>query len=87
MTHDEIWAMIDLFAKTKNMSPFRLARLSGLDGTIFNPCRRVVKSKSGKTVMSWPKMETIARMLKATDTDFMEFAALYPKVKASAEPA
>ena len=71
LTHSQIWSAIDALAKLRNISVSALARKSGLDPTSFNPSKRLTSEGRER----WPSTESIAKILKATETsvaDFME---------------
>ena len=62
LTHERIWLAIDMLAQRENLSPSSLARLAGLDASIFNPSKRFL----GNGRPRWPSTESIARILSAT---------------------
>ena len=70
MTHDEIWAAIERFASDHNMSCSGLAKFGGLDPTTFNRSKRW--SRYGQE--RWPSMQSIAKILSATNADIDELA-------------
>lgn len=69
IAHDTIWDAIDALAERHNLSPSGLARLAGLDATALNRSKRV--SKDGRA--RWPSMESIAKILDATDESLDRF--------------
>lgn len=69
ISHDTIWDAIDALAERHSLSPSGLARLAGLDPTAFNRSKRV--SKDGRA--RWPSMESIAKILDATDESIDNF--------------
>lgn len=71
ISHDTIWDAIDALAARHGLSPSGLARLAGLDSTAFNRSKRV--SKDGRE--RWPSMESIAKVLDATDESMNDFWA------------
>lgn len=64
LSHDAIWQAIDRLALRHNLSPSGLARMAGLDATIFNPSKRVKSDGRPR----WPSTESIAKILQATHT-------------------
>ncbi len=72
MTHEELWQAIEILAKKQNMTCSGLARTAGLDPTTFNKSKR--ESKYGQP--RWPSMETVAKVLDATNTSPNQFAHL-----------
>lgn len=72
-THDHVWRAIDALAKRAGWSASHLAVASGLDATAFNPSKRR-SPLSGKP--RWPSLETLAKVLAATDTTFTGFATM-----------
>lgn len=75
MLHTALWHAIDNLAKQNNMTCSALARLSGLDSTVFNKCKRF----SPRGQPRWISTETIAKVLTATNTSVQQFAKLFPK--------
>ncbi|HEX6860430.1 MAG TPA: helix-turn-helix transcriptional regulator [Caulobacteraceae bacterium] len=73
LTHQEIWAAIDKLAARLGVSTSGLARIAGLDPTIFNPSKRGAVP-DGRA--RWLSTESIAKVLSATGVSFAEFAAL-----------
>lgn len=72
LTHKQIWTAIDELAEKSSMSASGLARNSGLDPTSFNPSKRFTNEGRER----WPSTESIAKILKATDTSISEFMEL-----------
>ncbi len=70
ITHQTLWSGIDKLALANHLSCSGLARLAGLDPTIFNPSKRV--SKYGQP--RWVSIETLAKVLNKTHTSLHEFA-------------
>ena len=73
----DFWAAIDEIAAECGLTASGLARTAGLDPTTFNKSKRVTKDGHER----WPGNASVARVLSATGTSFIEFAAL---VEASA---
>ena len=69
ITHDDIWTAIELFARAHKMSCSGLARSAHLDPTTFNRSKRW--SRYGQE--RWPSMQSIAKILAATDADMEDF--------------
>ena len=72
MRHMDVWRGIDLLAERNDLSASGLARLAGLDPTIFNPSKRAAKDGRPR----WPSTESIARALEAVGAGMDDFAAL-----------
>ncbi len=70
LTNQNIWSAIDKLALVNNLSCSGLARVAGLDPTIFNPSKRI--SKYGQP--RWVSIETLAKVLNTTHTSLSEFA-------------
>ncbi|MFQ6739438.1 MAG: helix-turn-helix domain-containing protein [Alphaproteobacteria bacterium] len=75
MLHAALWNAIDKLAEQNHMTCSALARLSGLDSTVFNKCKRT--SPHGQP--RWISTETIAKILVTTNTSVQQFAKLFPK--------
>ena len=75
MTNEDLWAGIINLAAAKNTSCSGLARMAGLDATIFNKSKR--KNKTGQ--LRWPSTCAIAKILNATGTSLADFAKLMKK--------
>jgi len=69
MTHYQIWHAIDLLAHAHRLSCSGLAKLSGLDPTIFNKSKRFSKYNQPR----WPSTSSIAKILDATGVSIMDF--------------
>ena len=74
MTHSELWAGICNLADNFHISCSRLARISGLDPTTFNPSKYTVKNGQPR----WLSTYSISRVLDATGITLAEFAAFLP---------
>ncbi len=72
LTHNDIWQALDKLAYSHNISPSAMARMAGLDPTIFNKSKRF--SPDGKP--RWPSSESIAKVLSALGVGFSDFATL-----------
>jgi len=72
LTHNQIWSAIDALAQKHQISASALAKKSGLDSTSFNPSKRLTVEGRER----WPSTESIAKILKATETSVAEFMAL-----------
>lgn len=72
LKHADIWRAIDGLAHSHGLSASGLARRAGLDPTTFNRSKRV--SADGK--LRWPSTESIAKVLEATGSSFVDFVAL-----------
>src|SRR3954454_12225595 len=72
LSHDRIWAAIDLLAERYGLSASGLARRAGLDDTSFNRSRRT--SPEGRD--RWPSTESVAKILRATGASLDEFMRL-----------
>ncbi len=68
LAHEEVWTAIDSLAQRHGLSPSGLARRSGLDPTTFNKSKR--HAADGRP--RWPSTESIAKILKATNTSINE---------------
>ncbi len=79
LTHSQIWAAIDALASKSEMSASGLAKRSGLDPTTFNPSKRFTASGRER----WPSTESIAKILRCTNTTVDDFMALIETVSAS----
>jgi len=75
LTHSQIWSAIDALADRHNISTSGLARKSGLDPTSFNPSKRLTQERRER----WPSTESIAKILKATETSVADFMVLVEK--------
>lgn len=72
LDHSSVWFAIDQLARRNRLSPSALARRAGLDPTTFNKSKRI----GGNGKERWPSMESVAKVLKATDNSFDDFAGL-----------
>ncbi len=69
MKHHQLWQAIESFANEHGLSCSGLAKVSGLDPTIFNKSKR--SSVYGQP--RWPSMGSIAKILAATGATMMDF--------------
>lgn len=76
-THSQIWRALDLLATQNGLTASGMARKAGLDGTSFNKSKRV--SPGGRE--RWPSTETLAKVLKVTDTPLERFCEILDVVK------
>lgn len=74
MNHLELWAAIDSFANSMNLSCSGLARKSGLDATTFNKSKRW--THDGKP--RWPSTQSLSKVLACTDTSLEDFLKFMP---------
>ena len=72
LRHGDIWRAIDRLAAAHGLSASALARRAGLDATTFNKSKRM--TAQGKP--RWPSTESVAKILRATNTSLAEFVAL-----------
>ena len=72
LRHGDIWRAIDRLAEAHGLSASALARRAGLDATTFNKSKRM--TAQGKP--RWPSTESVAKILRATNTSLAEFVAL-----------
>jgi phage repressor protein C with HTH and peptisase S24 domain len=72
LRHGDIWRAIDRLAEAHGLSASGLARRAGLDATTFNKSKRM--TAQGKP--RWPSTESVAKILRATNTSLAEFVAL-----------
>ena len=75
MTNEDLWNGIANLASSKGLTCSGLARISGLDATIFNKSKR--RTKLGQ--LRWPSTYAIAKILTATNTSLADFAELMKK--------
>ena len=68
LAHGEVWHAIDALAQKNGLSASGLARRSGLDPTTFNKSKRFAADGRPR----WPSTESIAKILKATNTSIGE---------------
>lgn len=74
LSHEGVWAAIDALAERNRLTASGLARAAGLDPTSFNKSKRVTGSGRPR----WPSTESIAKTLRATNTELDEFMSLIP---------
>jgi len=74
MTHSELWCGIRNLAKKYNLSCSGLAKISGLDSTIFNKSKSYTKDGQPR----WISMSSLARVLDATGISLKDFASFLP---------
>ena len=72
LRHGDIWRAIDRLAEGHGLSASGLARRAGLDATTFNRSKRM--TAQGKP--RWPSTESVAKILRATNTSLADFVAL-----------
>ena len=72
LPHAAVWAAVDAIAERNGLSLYALSIKTGTDKNLFSPCRRV----TGCGKPRWPNMQTVAKVLAATGTSFVEFATL-----------
>jgi phage repressor protein C with HTH and peptisase S24 domain len=72
LRHGDIWRAIDRLAEAHGLSASGLARRAGLDATTFNKSKRM--TAQGKP--RWPSTESLAKVLRATNTSLAEFVGL-----------
>jgi phage repressor protein C with HTH and peptisase S24 domain len=72
LSHGDIWQAIDRLATRNGLTASGLARRSGLDPTTFNRSKRA--TRDGKP--RWPSTESIAKVLQATGSSFIDFVRL-----------
>lgn len=75
MNHLELWAAIDGFARSMNMSCSGLAKKSGLDATTFNKSKRW--TCDGKP--RWPSTQSLAKVLASTGASLEDFLKFMPR--------
>lgn len=71
LSHERVWAAIDMLAERYSLSPSGLARKAGLDSTAFNKSKRL--SADGRP--RWPSTESLAKIIDATNSSLDEFLA------------
>lgn len=69
LKHSDIWRAIDALAHNHGFPPSGLAKQAGLNPTTFNQSKRI--TTDGK--QRWPSTESIAKILRATNSTFGEF--------------
>ncbi|MBK1668408.1 DNA-binding protein [Rhodovibrio sodomensis] len=72
LRHGDIWRAIDRLAEAHGLSASGLARRAGLDATTFNKSKRM--TAQGKP--RWPSTESLAKVLRATNTSLADFVSL-----------
>ncbi len=72
LSHERIWAAIDVLAERHALSVSGLARRAGLDPTTFNRSKRVAHDGRPR----WPSTESIAKILDATKEPIERFFGL-----------
>ena len=78
MDHGGIWRALENLAAENGLSVSGLAKRAGLDPTTFNLSKR--HAPDGRP--RWPSTESLARVLKATDSSLEAFAALVSGARA-----
>ncbi|WP_420391820.1 S24 family peptidase [Acuticoccus sp.] len=68
IAHDDVWGAIDGLAARIGLSASGLARRAGLDPTTFNRSKRFAPDGRPR----WPSTESIAKVLRATNTSIGE---------------
>ncbi len=71
-THEDVWRAIDLLARKNGLSTSGLAKRAGLDATSFNKSKRITTNGRPR----WPSSESLAKVLRCTNTTFSQFAEL-----------
>lgn len=77
LSHERIWAGIDMLARAHDLTPSGLAKRAGLDSTTFNKSKRVAADGRAR----WPSTESLSKILAATGVplhDFMEMIESKP---------
>ena len=74
LSHAQIWGAIDALAARLAVSPSSLARMAGLDSTIFNRSKRLSKERPPRP--RWPSTESLAKVIAVAGISFADFAAL-----------
>src|SRR5258708_12502561 len=72
LTHGQIWTALDRLAERSGLSPWGLAKRSGLDPTTFNRSKRVTADGRER----WPSTESVAKALAATNSSIDTFVQL-----------
>lgn len=72
MSPDDIWRAIDRLAAKNGLSPSGLAKRAGLNLTTFNRGKRYIAQ--GRT--RWINLETLYKVLNATNTSLADFIKL-----------
>ncbi|MDX2027439.1 MAG: helix-turn-helix transcriptional regulator [Alphaproteobacteria bacterium] len=71
LKHKDLWRAIDRLAEKHGLSASGLARKAGLSPTVFNASKRASRSRK-----RWPSTESIAHILRATNTNLEDFTVL-----------
>ena len=79
--HYALWESIKYIANNNGISCSGLARKCGLDATSFNHSKRF--SSNGQP--RWISTETLAKVLRTTNTTPKEFADIFQKVLKDSE--
>lgn len=74
MTHTELWMGICNLAESFHISCSRLARISGLNPTTFNPSKQTLSNGRPR----WLSTYSLSRVLDATGISLAEFATFLP---------
>ncbi|SFN95647.1 Phage repressor protein C, contains Cro/C1-type HTH and peptisase s24 domains [Cohaesibacter marisflavi] len=69
LSHKRLWQAIDALAAREGVSTTSLARMAGLDASIFNRSKRFQPNGRPR----WPSTESIARILDATQVSVESF--------------
>lgn len=69
LTHEQIWFAIDRLALQTGNSVSGLAKRAGLDPTTFNKSKRFTSGGRER----WPSTESIAKILRCTNTNVQDF--------------
>nr|WP_321981730.1 hypothetical protein [uncultured Cohaesibacter sp.] len=69
LSHKRLWQAIDALAAREGVSTTSLARMAGLDASIFNRSKRFQPNGRPR----WPSTESIARILDATQVSVETF--------------
>ncbi|UOM36501.1 helix-turn-helix transcriptional regulator [Acuticoccus sp. I52.16.1] len=77
LAHNDVWNAIDELAAKHGMSPSGLARRSGLDPTTFNKSKRFASDGRPR----WPSTESIAKILKATNTSVSDLFGFVENIR------
>lgn len=72
LSHESLWAAIDILAARCALSASGLARKAGLDPTTFNKSKRYAADGRAR----WPSTESLAKVMEATEIDFEVFIRL-----------
>lgn len=72
MTPEDLWRGIDILAAANGFSPSGLARYAGLNPTTFNKNKRGLGTRHPR----WIRLETLFKILAATDTSLEQFSRM-----------